>query len=116
MAAMRTTDWLLAGDLAIRWQVLRDLVEAPEEQVTAERARVATEGWGARLLALRDPDGQWAGGACFPAHVDRSVPGQPWTSTFPTLELLRDFGLDPASDARSRPKSRSSSKIGRAHV
>jgi hypothetical protein len=59
---------------------------------------VATEGWGARLLALRDPDGQWAGGACFPGTGwDQTQPGQPWTSTLPSLDLLRLFGLDPAS-------------------
>ena len=45
-------DWLLDSDPAIRWQVLRDLVRAPDEVVAAERVRVATEGWGARLLAL----------------------------------------------------------------
>jgi hypothetical protein len=105
---MDVTEWLLKGDPAVRWQVLRDLVDAPADQVAAERARVETEGWGARLLALRDPDGQWAGGACFPRQVvddwragiqpDFSE-GQPWTSTLPTLMLLRDLGLDPASTA-----------------
>jgi hypothetical protein len=63
------TDWLLEGDPAIRWQVLRDLIQAPAERVAAERARVEREGWAARLLALRDPDGQWDGGACFPRRV-----------------------------------------------
>jgi hypothetical protein len=92
------TDWLLDSDPAVRWQVLRDLTGAPADAVAAERARVATEGWGARLLAARDADGQWAGGACFPAAGwDRSVPGQPWTSTLHSLELLWQFGLDPAS-------------------
>jgi hypothetical protein len=95
---MSALDWLLHSDPAVRWQVLRDLTDAPASEVAAERARVATEGWGARLLALRDPDGQWAGGACFPASGwDQSQPGQPWTSTLPTLDLLRLFGLDPAS-------------------
>jgi hypothetical protein len=93
---MAVIDWLLDSDPAIRWQVLRDLAEAPPPTVAAERARVATEGWGARLLALRGDDGQWAGGACFPADFrgDFSA-GQPWTSTFPTLGLLRDLGVDP---------------------
>jgi hypothetical protein len=91
--------WLLDSDPGIRWQVLRDLVGADDEIVAAERARVATEGWGARLLSLRGEDGQWAGGACFPAHHDWSdTEGQPWTSTLHTLELLRDFGLDPMSE------------------
>src|SRR5262249_29555118 len=58
--------WLLRGDPAIRWQVLRDLLDAPGTAVAAERARVEHEGWGARLLALRAPDGLWAGGACVP--------------------------------------------------
>jgi hypothetical protein len=96
---MDVTEWLLDSDPAIRWQVLRDLTDAPAAVVAAERARIATEGWGARLLALRDTDGQWAGGACFPGPGRRTqTEGQPWTSTFPTLELLREFGLDPSSD------------------
>ena len=94
-------DWLLDSDPAIRWQVFRDLVHAPAEVVAQERARVAVEGWGARLLALQGEDGQWAGGACFPArHLyerDRN-PGQPWISTLPTLQLLHDFGVDANSE------------------
>jgi hypothetical protein len=95
---MTVLDWLLDSDPAIRWQVLRDLVQAPAEVVMAERARVATEGWGARLLALQGEDGQWAGGACFPAEGWRRDEGQPWTSTLPTLQLLCDFGIDPSGD------------------
>ena len=64
---MNVLDWLLEGDPAIRWQVMRDLTNAPAEEVAVERARVEHDGWGARLLALEDPDGLWAGGACFPA-------------------------------------------------
>jgi hypothetical protein len=98
---MAVLDWILDADPAIRWQVLRDLRDAPAEVVAAERARVETEGWGARLLALQGEDGQWAGGACFPS---RSIfqtyksPGQPWTSTLPTLQLLHDFGIDPRTE------------------
>jgi hypothetical protein len=63
----------------------------------ATRARVATEGFGARLLALQDPDGQWAGGAYFPSDADpRTEVGQPWTATTWTLNALREWGLDPA--------------------
>ena len=94
--AANTVDWLLDSDPALRWQVLRDLCEAPPAAVAAERARVATEGWGAELLALRDEDGQWAGGACFPADFRGDFShGQPWTSTLPSLTLLHDFGIDP---------------------
>jgi hypothetical protein len=91
---MGVQDWLLDADPAIRWQVLRDLLDAPAEVVAAERARVATTGWGARLLALQGDDGQWAGGALFPAQRP-AVPGQPWTATAYSLVSLCDFGVEP---------------------
>ena len=95
---MTVLDWLLDGDPSIRWQTLRDLVEAPADVVASERARVATEGWGARLLALEDADGQWDGGALFPAAGwSREGGGQPWSATAYSLLLLRDLGLDPVS-------------------
>ena len=91
-------DWLLDSDSAIRWQVLRDLADAPAEIVAAERARVASEGWGARLMALQGEDGQWAGGALFPnGKWDRTQP-QPWTATANSLVLLYDFGVDPGDE------------------
>jgi hypothetical protein len=98
---MTVLDWLLDSDPAIRWQVLRDLVDAPAETVAAERARTTTEGWGARLLSLQGEDGQWAGGACFPSrslYTWDKKQGQPWISTLPTLQLLHDFGVDPCSE------------------
>jgi hypothetical protein len=95
---MDVLDWLLDSDPAIRWQVLRDLTDAPASEVRAERARVATEGWGACLLALQDKNGQWDGGTYFPSPFDDSEDGQPWTATTYSLLLLRDFGLDPRSD------------------
>ena len=94
-------DWLLDSDPAIRWQVMRDLTDAPNDVVEAERARVTTEGWGARLLAARDPDGQWMGGAFMPAQGRGEAPTrerQPWTSTLPVMMELYEFGLDPATD------------------
>jgi hypothetical protein len=93
--------WLLDTDPALRWQVERDLQGAPREVWEATRARIATEGFGARLLALQDADGQWAGGAFFPRDFDFQGPeaaqgaGQPWTATTWTLNSLRDWGLDP---------------------
>ena len=95
---MNVLDWLLDSDPAIRWQVLRDLADASPESVAAERARVATEGWGARLLALQGDDGQWEGGALFPARKPEGgekPKGQPWTATAPSLVLLQDFGIEP---------------------
>ena len=106
---MTATDWLLDSDPAIRWQVLRDLVHATPDVVAAARARVAAQGWGARLLALQGDDGQWAGGACFPADFkwsDMATQGQPWTSTLPTLHLLYDFGIDPRDERVRRAVER----------
>src|SRR5437588_12651794 len=105
---MHVIDWLLESDPAIRWQVMRDLAGAPEAKVAAERARVATEGWGARLLELQRPDGHWDKTA--PTTFDsaaalswwESLPAErrgtlfpEWTSTAWSLSLLRAFGLDP---------------------
>jgi len=85
---MSAIDWLLDSDPAIRWQAMRDLTDAPADQVTAERARVATEGWGAQLLALRRADGLWDSGT--PATED---------ITLVALLTLRDMGLDPSTAA-----------------
>ncbi len=86
--------WLLDTDPALRWQVERDLAGSPPEVWRATRARVATEGFGARLLALQDDDGQWAGGAFFPRGYDGSEPGQPWKATTWSLNSLREWGVD----------------------
>lgn len=96
-------DWLLDpehSDPSIRWQVMRDLLGARESEWHVERAKVETDGWGARLLDLEDDDGQWAGGAHFPADYvwGGDEPGQPWTSTSHSLSQLREFGLIPSSD------------------
>src|SRR5207247_10105914 len=80
-------DWRVDSDPAIRWQAKRDLTAAPADQVAAERARVATEGWGARLLALRREDGLW----------DTGTPGTE-EITLLALLMLRDMGLDPSSE------------------
>jgi hypothetical protein len=100
--AMTVIEWLLDADPAIRWQVLRDLTEAAPEEVAAERARVAAEGWGAQLLTLQAADGRWDGGTYRPGWVDESKPFfDAWTATHFSLLLLRELGLDPGSpDAR----------------
>ena len=89
---MTVIAWLLDADPSIRWQVMRDLTREPPDVIAAERARVATEGWGARLLALQAAGGQWG--------------GRPWsrdyTDTFHVLELLRRLGLDPECEAARR--------------
>src|SRR3954454_11804292 len=93
--------WLLESDPTLRWQAERDLAGAPREVWQATRARVATEGFGAELLARQDPDGQWAGGAYFPKDFDFEGPeaaegGQPYTATTWSLNALREWGLDAA--------------------
>jgi hypothetical protein len=85
-------EWLLDSDSSIRWQVKRDLTAAPAEEVAAERARVATEGAGARLLTLQGADGRWGGAAW----------NRGWNSTMHVLMLLRDLGLNPECDQARR--------------
>lgn len=87
-----TIDWLLDSDPSIRWQVMRDLTDAPPDEVATERARVAREGWGADVLVSQDEDGRWGSGTFFPRG----------TGTFDTLHLLCLLGLDPASEEARR--------------
>ncbi len=101
MTPNATIDWLLDADPSIRWQVQRDLLGAPAVTVAAERARVATDGWGARMLAAQRADGSW-GGVAWNHGFD---------STMHALMLLRELGLDPASE----PARRALSRV-RAHV
>ena len=84
--------WLLDSDPSIRWQVMRDLTREPDAVVAAERARVAVEGWGARVLELQRPEGYWG---------DEADVGL-WMKTTHTLALLKDLGLDPASEQARR--------------
>jgi hypothetical protein len=78
-------EWLLEGDPSIRWRVMHDITSSSARAVRRERARVATEGWGARLLAAQDDDGRWDGGVYSPK----------WTSTTYTLLRLLWLGLPP---------------------
>jgi hypothetical protein len=93
---VNVVDWLLDADPSVRWQVMRDLTDASAKDVAAERARVATEGAGARLLALQADDGRWGGAAW----------NRGWDSTMHVLFLLREMGLDPASSEARRAVER----------
>jgi len=86
-------DWLLDSDPAIRWQVMRDLTDEPSEVVAAERAKIATEGWGARLLALQGADGQW-GRDVLPASSQGEGDDLPDVGTRKLLRELHDVSLD----------------------
>ena len=82
---MDAVDWLLDSDPAIRWQAMRDLTEASPTLIAAERARVATEGLGADILARQGENGAW-----------NRADAPDWLSTLFTLQLLRASGIDRA--------------------
>ena len=87
MERVDVIQWLLESDPSVRWQVMRDLTGQPTAVVAAERARVATEGFGASLLDLQTDDGYWNGEAYGQNGDRRSVM---WT-----LQSLRRLGIDP---------------------
>lgn len=86
-----TIEWLMAGDAAIRWQTMRDLLDEPEEAWINERQQTATSGWGARLLAEQEENGRWGGGFYSPK----------WISSTYTLLTLIDIGI-PATNGAAR--------------
>jgi hypothetical protein len=92
-------EWLLEGDPAIRWQALRDLVEARTAVIERDRSKVAREGWGARLLEKQDSNGRWAAGK----SGDGGLYSPKWTSTTYAMLLLRDLGL--SADNRQARKA-----------
>ncbi|HTL93439.1 MAG TPA: hypothetical protein VL176_13900 [Steroidobacteraceae bacterium] len=96
MAERAVIDWLLDSDPSIRWQAKRDLTDASQNDIAAERAKVATQGAGAALLALQQPDGRWGGVAW----------NHGWDSTMHVLWLLREMGLDPAGEDAQRALGR----------
>lgn len=80
-----TIQWLLEGDPSIRWQTLKDLIGETKNKIDLERQKVATHGWGAKLLSKQDATGMWGKGLYSPK----------WISTTYTLLLLRRLGLPP---------------------
>ncbi len=88
--------WLLDSDPAIRWQVMRDLTDASPDAIAVERSRVATEGWGARLLAGQSPAGHWGWG---PSGWRDDLPKEHRALLIAiySLVVLMDLGLDPAT-------------------
>jgi hypothetical protein len=88
--------WLLDSDPAIRWQVMRDLTGGAPDAIAAERSRVATEGWGAQLLARQSPAGSW-GGSPRGWRDDLPKEHRDLLVTLYSLSVLMELGLDPAS-------------------
>ena len=80
-------DWLMAGDPAVRWQVMRDLLDYDEDQYLEEQEKVAFTGWGHDFLALQRENGMWSRGIYTPK----------WTSTTYTMLTLRRIGLPPGN-------------------
>ncbi|HLP15689.1 MAG TPA: hypothetical protein VK470_05490 [Bacteroidota bacterium] len=82
-------NWLLDGDVAIQYQVYRDLLHSDKRRL---QDRIAREGWGARFLSFRHDDGHWGGG--FYVHK--------WISTHYTLLDLKNLSIAPRQkDIRS---------------
>jgi hypothetical protein len=79
--------WLLDSDPAIRWQVMKYLADESPDTIAAERSRIATEGWGAQLLARQSPSGKWGA-----PDEDRGL-----LITLYAVVVLKDLGLDPDS-------------------
>ena len=75
-------NWLLEGDPSIKFQVYRDLLGEYKPNL---QAKISSEGWGAKLLSLQNPNGHW--GLAF---------YQPkWTSTHYTLLDLKNLNISP---------------------
>jgi hypothetical protein len=89
--------WLLDSDPAIRWQVMRDLTAETPDAVSAERSRVANQGWGAEILAQQLPDGSWGGPKLRGFRPDLPADDRVMIFSFYTLVVLMDLGLDPGS-------------------
>jgi len=79
-------DWLLAGDVSIQYQVYRDLLDQERPDLSA---RISREGWGARFLSQRNPDGNWG----------RAYYQPKWISTHYTVLDLKNLGVAPDEPA-----------------
>ncbi len=80
-----TINWLLKGDISIRWQVMRDLLDRPKQEWQIVQSRLPDEGWCRQILKYRDASGRWT----------PRLYGKKWISTTYSLVLLRRMGLPP---------------------
>jgi hypothetical protein len=80
---------LLEGDPAVRWQVMRDLLDAPAKKWEAERKRTIETGWVAELLAHQGRDGEWPKGR--------------WTASTWVLLLLVPMGIPEGHPSARKP-------------
>lgn len=84
-------NWLLEGDIAVRFQTVRDLLHGDEKQLSSLQKRIEKEGWGARFLSKQKKDGHWG----------KTFYQPKWTSTHYTLLDLKIIGL-PASNKQAQ--------------
>jgi hypothetical protein len=81
-ASEEVVAWLLDGDVSVRYQTRRDLLDDDDPTL---QARMSSEGYAAALLAARSAGGGWG----------RAYYQPKWTSTHYTLLELRNLGLAP---------------------
>ena len=85
MIDTKILDWLLEGDVAIQYQVHRDLLDDDRPDL---RSRIAQEGWGAGFLEQRRSDSHWGDHYYQPK----------WTSTHYTLIDLKNLAISPTNE------------------
>ncbi len=77
------TDWLLGGDVSIRYLVHKTLLKSSAGELSRLQERIGTEGFAAELLKRRGANGHWGQWFYQPK----------WTSTHYTLTDLMDLGV-----------------------
>lgn len=82
MTYSQIINWLLEGDVSIQYQVHRDLLSKERPDL---RARISTEGFGAKYLSKRQKEGHWGQAFYQPK----------WTSSNYTLLDLRNLCISP---------------------
>jgi len=82
MDKQQVLNWLLEGDVAIQYQVYRDLLATEKPDL---RERIASEGWGVRFLCFRKEEGHWGRGFYQPK----------WISSHYTLLDLKNLSIAP---------------------
>ena len=83
--ASRVIDWLLSGDVAVRYQTRRDLLDDDQPRL---QERISKEGWGKHFLDCRNQDGTWGQAFYQPK----------WTSTHYTLLELKKLQMSPETE------------------
>lgn len=91
--------WLMEGDPAIRWQVMRDLLDKPARVWKAERQRTLETGWGKQFMSYQAADGRWGGGGNTASRWGNGIYMPKWISTTYTLLALMGLGIPNESKA-----------------